>query len=242
MLRRCGYDGRISIDRRRHRLAVRSPEPLEGLSRRERAGRMDSAAARRISTPSIASRSCAATRRASTSTAKTVEVEGREPHRVRRAAARAPAPSRFACTIPGADLPHVHYAAHARRQPRDHRGGEEREARRRHRLELHRPRGRGVASRAQHRRRRRRARRRSARRACSAITSANSFERFTNRTACASTSAASRSASRRDAVVLDDGTRLAADLVVMGVGVRPRLRARRDRRDWRSIEASSVNE
>ena len=34
--------------RRRHRLAVRSPEPLEGLSRRQRAGRMDSAASRRI--------------------------------------------------------------------------------------------------------------------------------------------------------------------------------------------------
>ena len=50
--------------------------------------------------------------------------------------------------VPGAALATRALPAHARGQPRNRRAGREREARRRSRSELHRPRGRGVTSRA----------------------------------------------------------------------------------------------
>ena len=142
--------------------------------------------------------------------------------------------------LPGADLPHVHDPAHARGQPRDHRSARRaRDARGRDRRELHRARGGGVAARARPRGPRRRAgggaarahaRRRGRRvraRAC------------TRRTASASISGRRSTAVEPDAVTLSGGDeRVTADLVVIGVGVRPRSSWRR-RPAWPSIAASS---
>ena len=76
-------------DRRRRRgRAVRPAEPLQGLPRRQRARGVDPAPAARIPRASIASRSCAAARRASTCPARRLEIEGRDALVVRRAAAR----------------------------------------------------------------------------------------------------------------------------------------------------------
>ena len=66
MLRRCGYDGRDHDRRLRRRRAVRSPQSLEGLSRRERAGGMDSASPGGFLRASTASNGCAGAPRAST--------------------------------------------------------------------------------------------------------------------------------------------------------------------------------
>ena len=201
----------------------RPAEPLQGLPRRKGAGGLGLPQAGRASTSAAASGSSSAHRRDRARRQATAGHARRRPQpRLRQAAARdrrrAGPPA-----DPRRRPPHVFTLRVARRQPRDHRArprsAEARSSsarassgsRSRPRcvargLEVHvvAPDARPLESVLGRELGRLRARRaRSARRA-------------------SSTSAASRPRSTTRSVVLDDGTALDADLVVMGVGVRPR--------------------
>ena len=223
--------------------ARRSPEPLEGLPRRQRARGVDPAPPARSSTPSSGS-SCVlgarvdGDRRRGSATVDARRRRARSP--TTRCCSR-PAPSPIRLADPGRRPAARPHAAHARRQPRDHRARRRRAKRavvlgasfiglevaaslRARELEVH-----VVAPEA-----------RAARARARAASSATSCARSTRSTASSSTSARHAGVDRRATrSTLDDGSALAADLVVMGVGVRPRARARRGGRASRVDAASS---
>ena len=150
MLRREQLQGQHRHAEQRRCRARRPAEPLQGLSRRQRAGGVGPAARRRL-LRGQRHRPAAQGRR------RRASMPVRAKWRWRTAArspttgcCSRPAPSRCACRsrAPTAARPH---AAHARRQPRDHRARQGGQARRRDRRELHRARGRRLAARTRHR-------------------------------------------------------------------------------------------
>ncbi len=115
------------------------------------------------------------------------------------------------------------HAAHAGRQPRHHRRRQPRQARGRHRRQLHRHGGGGVAAGARSDGRGRRARADPVQRSRSAPSWAASCAASTRSTASASTSVRRRRASRPTLSCWPNGERITADLVVLGVGVKPAI-------------------
>ena len=223
MLRREGYTGPITLIGAEPPVDRRTSRRTTSPATRPRSGS-------RCATPTFyaRSRSSSSRRRRALDRPRRQSGDARE-RTVRWRTGRCswrPAPSRSACRSRAPSGRDVHVL----RTLADSRAiiarAAQGEARGRHRRELHRARGGGVAARARRRGRRRRARARCRSRACSATSSARS---------CAAARGARRALpSRRKpaaiadgTVTLDDGTTLAVRLVVMGVGVRPRLDARR---------------
>ena len=157
MIRREGYDGPLTMISADAGSAGRSSQSFEGLPGGRGAGRLDSALARRVL--------CRETHRACSSGAgwppsiRRGEPSGSTMVRSVRLARCSSPPARIPMRlpIPGADRQSGDVSALVRRQPRDCRAREQRQACRGRGRELHRPRSGGVAACARDRRRRGRA-------------------------------------------------------------------------------------
>ena len=121
-LRLRGYRGQLVMIGADAAGAGRSAQPVEGLSRRQRARGVDPAASAPSGTPSTASssRSARAWSRSIRTSARSPLENGRS-YGIRSAAARHRRRADPAARIPGAELAARPLSAHARRQPADHR-------------------------------------------------------------------------------------------------------------------------
>ena len=223
MLRRQQLPGQHRHAERRRCAARRPAEPVQGLPRRQRARGVDPAARRRLLRRAAAS-TCGSKADVAGIDARAREValgDGSKVAYDRLLLATGAEPVRL--PIPGRGPAARPHAALARRQPRDHRAGQDGATRGRDRRELHRARGRGLAARARPRGPRRGAGEAAAGARPRAASWATSCARCTRSTASSSTSRTRRPRSTRRQVTLKSGGTLDADLVVVGVGVRPRL-------------------
>ena len=151
-----------------------------------------------------------------------------------------PAPSRCRLDVPGGDSAARALPAHARRQPRVIVDGcWTARPRRRDRRQLHRPGGRGVAARARARGARRRPRRRARMERVMGAEVGAFVRRLHEQHGVRFHLGTTAAVDRASAVTLETGETLDADLVVVGVGVRPASRSGASRPASRSTAASS---